>query len=175
MTDFARSGLMRTAGFALGAWIFAAAGLLSAAEREIQNGSTVSIHYVLTVEGQVVDRSAPGQPLTYVQGMGQIVPGLERNLKGMRRGDKKQIVVEPEQAYGPVHPDAFQNVPKKSFRDSKSIRVGTIVNGTHSGRAVRATVIAVEKDQIVLDLNHPLAGKTLTFDVEIAEVKAPKN
>lgn len=138
----------------------------------IQNGSTVTIHYTLTVENKVVDSSVGKTPLVYVQGSGQIIPGLEEKLAGAKPGDKKRVTVPPEKGYGPVNPDAFQNVPKKSFHNYKNLKVGSLVTGNLGGRPVHATVMMMDDKNVVLDLNHPLAGKTLQFDVQVVDVKS---
>ena len=142
---------------------------------KIQNGSTVSIHYTLTVDGQVVESSWGKEPLTFVQGSRQVMPGLEEQLAGLKQGDRRQIVVAPEKGYGPVNPQAVQKVPKKSFKDAATLKVGGVVNGqTGDGRPFRAVIVAMDAKDVTLDLNHPLAGKTLQFSVEVMDVKPGK-
>src|SRR3989338_2964885 len=121
-----------------------------------QNGARVTINYTLTVENKVVDSSAGGKPLTYVQGSGQIVPGLEEQIKGLQQGDKRRIIVSPVKGYGQVDPEAYQNVPKTSFKNGKKLKIGQVVNGQYAGNPVRATIIGMDKKNFVLDLNHPL-------------------
>ena len=163
---------MKKAAFWLGILIcFAGMELLYAAAPVIQNGSTVAFHYALTVDGRVVNSSQGKQPLTYVQGMGQIIPGLEEQLQGLKRGDKRRIIVPPAKAYGHVDQDAYQNLPRKSFRNAKALKVGSIVNGEFGGKPVQATVLAINDGMVTLDLNHPLAGKTLQFDIEVVDVR----
>lgn len=137
----------------------------------VQNGSTVTIHYTLTVDHKVVDSSIGKKPLIYVQGLGQIIPGMEEQLKDLKQGDKKHITVPFNKGYGPINSEAFQNVPRKSFKNSKFLKVGGIVTGQYKGNPVEATIIAIDKKNVILDLNHPLAGKTLDFDVEVMEIK----
>jgi FKBP-type peptidyl-prolyl cis-trans isomerase SlyD len=132
------------------------------------------MHYTLTVDGKTVDSSRNGQPLAFVVGTRQIIPGLEEQLMGLHAGDKKKVVVPPEKAYGPVRPDAIQKVPRKNFRDIKDLKVGMTVTARGQGNVIQARVVEVGKDNVSLDMNHPLAGKTLNFDVEIVSVeKAP--
>lgn len=138
----------------------------------IANGSMVTMHYTLTVDGQVVDSSRGGTPLEYVQGGGQIIPGLEEQLEGLKTGDVKKVEVGPEKGYGPVNPDALQVVPKSAIENPGAIAVGAILDGQIGGQPVQATVVKVDGDNFTVDLNHPLAGKTLLFDVEIMDVKA---
>lgn len=153
---------------------FGAGGLKAAGLPEIQKGSEVTFHYQLTVDSKLVDSSPAGSPLTYVQGSGQMIPGLEEQMKGLKKGSKKKFSVPPEKGYGPVNPQAFQNVPLKSFRKAKGLKVGTIVSGKFSGSPIQARVIAIEDKNVTLDLNHPLAGKTLQFDVEVLKVAPPQ-
>ncbi len=137
----------------------------------IQKGSTVTIHYTLKVDRKMVDSSIDREPLTYVQGLGQIVPGLEEQLIGLNQGDKKHVTVSPDKGYGPIYPDAFQNLPRKTFKNSKSLKVGDVVTGQFNGGPVRATIQDIDRKNVSLNLNHPLAGKILEFDVEVVKVK----
>ena len=140
----------------------------------IQKGSQVSIHYTLTVDGKVIDSSVGKQPLTYVQGSGQIIPGLDEEMLGMKAGMKKHVKVPPEKGYGLVDPEAIQKVPKSSFQDAKALKVGMTVNGQSGDHPMQAKVTAISSKYVTLNLNHPLAGKTLNFDVEVVEVAAAK-
>ena len=137
----------------------------------IKDGSKVSINYKLTVEGEVVDSSDGKDPLTYTQGSGQIIPGLERQLLGLKVGDKKSVVVEAKDAYGERNPNAVQKVERNAFKDVDALKVGTVVGGQVSGQEFQAIVAAIDPKEITLDLNHPLAGKTLNFEIEIVSVQ----
>lgn len=138
----------------------------------IKKGSTVKINYTLTVDNQVVDSSTGGEPLTYVQGSGQIIPGLEEQLEGMKPTEKKHVTVSPEKGYGAQDPKAFHKVPRKAFQDGQKLKVGDIVSGDAGGQKFQAKIAGVDKEEITLDLNHPLAGKTLNFEVEVVDVQA---
>lgn len=140
-------------------------------ENMIKKGSKVSIHYVLKVEEEVVDSSEGREPLSYVQGSSQIIPGLEKELEGLKPGDKKSVDVPAENAYGKHDPEAIQTVPKKVFKEPDVLKVGHIVTGSAQGHEFQAVVVAIDKDNVTLDLNHPLAGKKLHFDVEIVSVE----
>lgn len=141
----------------------------------IEKGSTVKIHYTLTVDGAVADSSGGREPLSFVQGSGQIIPGLEEELSGLRTGDKKKITVDAAKGYGQRNDQALQKVPKTAFGDTKSLKVGDVVSGQgQGGRQFQAIVTAIEDKEITLDFNHPLAGKTLNFEVEVMEVQTPK-
>jgi FKBP-type peptidyl-prolyl cis-trans isomerase 2 len=137
----------------------------------IQNGSKVKVHYALKVEGQVVQSTFGQDPLTYVQGSGQILPSLEKELEGLNEGDKRAIELPPERAYGQRDPEAFRKVSLSAFRDPDSIRRGQKVAGELEGRKFEAAVAAVGSDGVTLDMNHPLAGRTLEFQLEVVEVQ----
>lgn len=136
----------------------------------VQPGSEVKLHYTLTVDGQAVDSSRQEEPLTFTSGSGQIIPGLEEQLQGLKAGDKRAIVVLPEKGYGPIRPDAVQKVPKKNFKNAGEIKVGSTVTAQNGGRLLQAKVTSVGKNDVTVDMNHPMAGKTLNFDVEIVNV-----
>jgi FKBP-type peptidyl-prolyl cis-trans isomerase SlyD len=137
----------------------------------IKEGSKVSINYKLTVDGVVVDSSDGRGPLTYTQGSGQIIPGLEKQLAGLKAGDKRSVVVEAVEGYGEHNPDAVQKVPRAAFKEADKLKVGSVVGGQVGGQDFEAVVVAVDPKEITLDLNHPLAGKTLNFDVEVVSVE----
>jgi FKBP-type peptidyl-prolyl cis-trans isomerase SlyD len=141
----------------------------------IQNGSSVSIEYTLKDDsGQVLESNKGKTPLTFTQGHQQIIPGLERELIGMRPGEEKQVVVKPEEAYGEVVPNAQTEVPKDAI-PKEGLKVGTtLIARSGSGEPRPVVVKEIKETTVVLDLNHPLAGKTLHFDVKILGVQAPK-
>jgi FKBP-type peptidyl-prolyl cis-trans isomerase SlyD len=140
----------------------------------IQTGSEVKLHYTLTVDGQTVDSSRSGEPLSFTAGAGQIIPGLEEQLKGLKTGDHRAITVLPEKGYGPVHADAIQKVPRKNFQNAGELRVGSTVTAQSNGRMLQARVTQVDKDMITVDMNHPMAGKTLNFDIDVVDVSNGK-
>ena len=138
----------------------------------IGNGSRVKIHYRLSVEGRLIDSSKGRDPLEYVQGAGQIVAGLESHLARLKPGDKTKVAVPPEKAYGEYKKEAVQKIPRDAFEESDGLEVGRIIQGkTLEGQEFSATIKSVEGDEITLDLNHPLAGQTLLFEVEILEAE----
>ena len=170
--------MLRQAVFLSSAFILVSGAARAQASAEISDGSTVTIHYVLTVDGKIRDSSKGKKPMSYVQGTGQIIPGLEQEIRNLKVGDEKRIIVAPGDGYGPVNPDMFQNVPKKSVKGRSKLKIGSTVSGQFGGRQVNAVIIGEDKDNFILDLNHPLAGKTLQFDVEIVEIsrkRAVKN
>lgn len=140
-------------------------------QNKIGIGSIVQMDYTLKVEGEVVDSSNGKKPLEFTQGTGQLIPGVEKELAGLTIGDKKDFTVSPEDGYGNVNPEAFQVVPKSAFQDAENLKVGGIVSGQKGNQTFQAKIIEVQGDSIKLDFNHPLAGKSLNFDVAIVSVK----
>jgi FKBP-type peptidyl-prolyl cis-trans isomerase SlyD len=139
---------------------------------KIANGMVVSIDYKLHLgDGEVVDSSEPGEPLQYVHGVGQIVPGLEKALEGLEKDARKQVVVAPEEAYGAHEPAGVQEVPKKEFGEELPELGRPYTARGPEGEMVPFVVREIREDVIVVDLNHPLAGRTLHFDVAVVEVR----
>lgn len=138
----------------------------------IQNGSEVKMHYTLKVDGEVVDSSKSGEPLPYTHGTGQIVPGLESQMAGHKAGDKFEATVSPKDGYGEHNPAGLRDVPWAAFGGKKDgLKAGDVVSGQANGRPFQAKVLEVGKSGVKIDLNHPLAGKTLVFSIEVVEVK----
>ena len=139
---------------------------------EISADRVVLIHYTLKDDsGAVIDSSAGGEPLAYIQGHGNLVPGLEKALEGKQQGDSVAVSVAPADGYGIHNAELIQRVPKRSMQGSGEIKKGTQFQArTDDGMRV-FTVTAVVGDMITLDGNHPLADKTLNFDVDIVTVR----
>lgn len=139
----------------------------------IKENSAVSFHYTLTDDaGQKIDSSAGQDPLAYLHGAGNIIPGLEKALAGKVVGDQLNVSVTAEEGYGPVQKELIQEVPRSSFQGVESIEVGMQFEAqTGQGGAVPVTVTAVTEEIVTVDGNHPLAGKSLNFDVTIEEVR----
>lgn len=138
----------------------------------VSEGKTVKVNYTVTVDGKVVDSSKGRDPLTFKAGGGQIIPGFEKAVMGMKAGEKKSFKVSPEEGYGKIDPKAIQNVPKNQLPKGIEPKAGMTLHAqTKDGRQIPAKIIEVKKDVVVVDLNHPLAGKTLNFDVEVIDVK----
>jgi len=144
------------------------------AEAAAKPGDTVAIHYTGTLEdGSVFDSSDGRDPLEFEVGSGQIIPGLDSEIPGMNIGEKKTVVVEPEDAYGPVDPDAKQPVPRADIPDEIPLEVGLPLQvETPEGQAIQVTVAEITDETVVLDANHPLAGETLTFAIELVSISA---
>ncbi|MFH1767719.1 MAG: peptidylprolyl isomerase [Candidatus Omnitrophota bacterium] len=138
----------------------------------IQNGRRVSFDYTLTVEGEVIDSSEKDSPLEYVHGKGQIISGLEKRLEGLKVGDKKTITVTPEEGYGIVNPQAITEVPRRSLPKDLELKEGRYLQvQTSRGGILPAKIIEVKDDTVSLDVNHPLAGKTLNFKIKIVSIE----
>lgn len=140
----------------------------------VEAGKTVQLDYKLTVDGQVVDSSEGRGPLSYVHGQGQIIPGLERELAGLHVGDAKDVTVTPEDGYGVVDPQAFVEVPRTELPKDVAPEVGMMLQGrSNDGKPFQARIAEVKDENVKLDLNHPLAGKTLSFNVKVVEISTP--
>jgi FKBP-type peptidyl-prolyl cis-trans isomerase SlyD len=140
---------------------------------QVAADSVVLIHYTLKDDqGQVLDSSAGGDPLAYIQGHGNLVPGLEKALEGKSAGDRVEVTVAPADGYGTRSEELVQRVPKRQLQGSGEIHKGMQFRAqTDEGLRV-FTVTAVVGDMVTLDGNHPLADQTLHFDVEITDVRA---
>ena len=137
----------------------------------IANDHVVKFHYTLTnSEGEVLDKSE-GQPLVYLHGAGNIIPGLENALTGKTAGEKLIVNVPAEQGYGEYNPDLVQEVPSQMFQGVENIEAGMQFQAQTDDGVQIVTVKSVEGDTVVVDANFPLAGQDLTFDVEIVEVR----
>ena len=137
----------------------------------IKDSMDVGIEYTLTVDGAVVDSTDGKTPFHYVQGQHQMIPGLERQLAGLHVGDTKDVTVAPADGYGEIDPSAFVEVPKTQLPKEVTPTVGMVLRGVNpDGQSFRAKISQMKDTTVVLDLNHPLAGKTLNFHVKIVEV-----
>ncbi len=141
---------------------------------QAKNGDTVRINYTGTLQdGQAFDSSEGRDPLEFVLGSGQIIPGLDAAISGMAVGDTKTVQVPSDQAYGAVNENARQAVPRSEIPDNVPLDLGTQLQmQTPQGQVVQVTVAEVTADEVTLDANHPLAGKDLTFAIEIMGIDA---
>ena len=139
---------------------------------QIGNETVVTIHYTLTdAKGVVLDSSAGEEPLSFVHGAGTMIPGLEKALLGKSPGESMKISVAPADGYGLRDEDLVQKVPRKNF-PIEDVEVGMHFQ-TRSPNGPRIiTVLATDDENITVDANHPLAGATLNFDVQVLEVRA---
>jgi len=140
---------------------------------QIADSTVVHFHYTLTSpKGDVIDASPSGEPLAYLHGAGNIVPGLERALEGRSAGDRLDVVVSPEDGYGPRDPELVHAVPRGAFVGVEQIQPGMQFQTQGAHGAMVVTVTAVDEQTVTVDGNHPLAGEPLHFAVEIADVRA---
>lgn len=137
----------------------------------IKKGTKVSIEYTLTVDGEQVDSNKGQAPLEYTHGESQIIPGLESKLIGLKKGDTKSVTVQPSEGYGERNDEAFAEVPKASI-PAEAHEVGAqLMTQDKEGNVLQPVVAEIKPDTIVLDFNHPLAGKELNFEVKVLEVE----
>ncbi|MDX5299436.1 MAG: peptidylprolyl isomerase [Gammaproteobacteria bacterium] len=133
----------------------------------------VTIHYTLTNdEGEVLDSSEGRDPLSYLEGAQNIIQGLERELTAQQTGAKLKVSIQPADAYGEVQEDLIQPVPRAAFQGVDSVEVGMQFQASGPGGPQIVRVIGLDGDTVVVDANHPLAGQTLHFQVEIVETRA---
>jgi FKBP-type peptidyl-prolyl cis-trans isomerase SlyD len=137
----------------------------------ISDGSTVSIEYTLTLDnGEVIDSNVGQKPLTYEQGKGQIIAGLESELDGLEAGDEKKVSVMPEAGYGPVRQEAIMTLKRDQLPENAR-EVGTQIQAQGpNGQTLQGKVVSLTEEKATLDFNHPLAGENLHFEVKILEV-----
>jgi FKBP-type peptidyl-prolyl cis-trans isomerase SlyD len=139
---------------------------------KVQDGQVVLMNYTLKVDGEVLDTSVGHEPLEFLQGAGNIIPGLEEELYGMGIGESKNVVVAPEEGYGTIDPEAFVEVPREDFPPTIPLEVGVELQVTNQdGQPLSARIDSVSDESVKLDFNHPLAGKELRFEVTIVGLR----
>jgi FKBP-type peptidyl-prolyl cis-trans isomerase 2 len=156
------------------ALVISSSALHAEETKVITEGSKVSLEYTLALDsGETVDSNAGDEqdPLVYTQGNNEIIPGLESELNGMAVGDEKKVTLEPEEAYGPVNPDAFQEVPLEQLPEDARQEGQLLIMQDQQGNKQQIRVSEIREETALLDLNHPLAGKTLHFDVKVLDVQ----
>lgn len=140
----------------------------------VANDVVVSMAYTLKINGEEVDSSAESDPLEFLQGSHNIITGLENQIYGMKIGDTRQVVVTPEDGYGDVDPQAMIDVPRSEFPPEMPLEVGVALElRDEDGEIFPAIIVEVTPATVKLDFNHPLAGETLHFDVEVVDLRAP--
>ena len=137
----------------------------------ITEGNLVKVSYTLRVDGNVVDNTEEEKPFEFQIGKNQVIPGFEEGIKGMEVGEKKSFEVSPDKGYGYEDPRGMQEVPKDKLSPDVKPEVGMTLHGTRpDGQTFSARITEVKENVIVVNLNHPLAGKTLNFEVDVIEV-----
>jgi peptidylprolyl isomerase len=137
--------------------------------KQVANGDTVRVHYTGTFDdGSEFDSSVGREPIEVTVGTGQVIPGFENALVGMTEGDTKSVTVEPEHAYGEPDDRLVQVVERTRIPAEVNLDVGIVLQASDSaGNPMRLTVVEFDNDNVTLDANHPLAGKTLIFDLQL--------
>ncbi|MGW8145058.1 MAG: FKBP-type peptidyl-prolyl cis-trans isomerase [Anaerolineales bacterium] len=143
---------------------------------KVADNVVVSLDYVLTIDGnREIDRSEKGAPLEYLHGFNNIVPGLEMELAGLKVGDERMVIVQPEQGYGELDPDGLTEFSRETFPPDLKLKVGETImmRDKESGDSYQAYIKEIKTDAVLLDFNHPLAGETLHFHIKIAGIREP--
>jgi len=139
---------------------------------QAKSGDTVHFHYTGTLnDGSVFDSSEGRDPLSFTVGAGQIIPGLDSAIEGMAVGEQKTVTIASDEAYGPYQPEARQAVPREQIPENIPLDPGTMLQmQTPDGQAVPVMIAEADDSTVVLDANHPLAGKDLTFEVALVAI-----
>lgn len=142
------------------------------ANLSIQDGIVVTLDYVLRVDGEIVDQSSDNGAIEFLQGYGQIIPGLERSLYGMVVGESKQVTVSAADGYGEIDEEDYAEVPRSEFPDEIPLEAGVELQmRDQDGDIFDATIAEVREDTVLLNFNHPLAGKALEFSVTVLKLR----
>lgn len=138
----------------------------------IETGNQVSVHYTGTFDdGEVFDSSQGRDPLSFKVGAGQMIQGFDQAVLGMRQGESKKITLGPDEAYGPRNEELLIDIPNANFPDDMKLEVGMMLQmSNEQGQPVPATIAEINEESVKMDVNHPMAGKTLNFEIEIVEV-----
>ena len=141
----------------------------------VKKGDKVKVEYIGTLEdGSIFDSSDKNDtPIEFIVGSGQLIKGFEDAVVGMKVGEEKEIKIPPEEAYGPHNPEFVKDMPRDIFPENKQIKIGMIfLVSLQSGRQIPVWISKISENSVTVDLNPPLAGKTLTFKIKIVEIAA---
>ena len=139
---------------------------------QVGKNTVVAIDYTLTDDqGEVLDSSKGREPLAYLHGSGNIIPGLEKALEGKESGEAFSVRVPPEEAYGERTDELKQAVPRDMFQGVDDLQVGMQFQANAGGQTQIVTVVGIEGDQVTVDANHPMAGVALNFEVEVKDIR----
>jgi FKBP-type peptidyl-prolyl cis-trans isomerase 2 len=153
-------------------FLFASAAVFAAAPLKIENGKEVTLTYKLSVKGTLLEAADPSEPFIYTHGKKMIVRGLEKELGGLKVGDRKTILVLPEEGYGLVNPKAFLEVSKEKLPPEVTVEKGIWLEARDpKGVPQLVRISEVKEKTVTLDFNHPLAGKELEFQIEVLSIK----
>ncbi len=140
----------------------------------VQDNQVVTLDYEMIVEDETLESTEEGEPIVFIQGLGQIIPGLEGALYGLKVGDQKTVTIQPEDAYGEYDPESLQEVKIEEFSEEIPLDVGTFLDlRDDEDEVLSAQIIATDEETVTLDFNHPLAGKTLTFKLTVTNLRPP--
>ena len=141
-------------------------------DKVVKDGAVISLQYTLSGEnGKTIESNKGQEPLKYTQGAKQIIPGLEKGVAGMKVGEEKRVKINPEDGYGPVENKAFQEFPKEKVpQEMQKVGVELMLKGPQ-GQAFPVRVKEIKEKTVLIDMNHPMAGKTLVFDVKILDIQ----
>lgn len=138
----------------------------------VKDNIVVTLDYKLIVEDEMMESTEDGEPIKFIQGLGQIISGLENALYGLKIGDQKTVVIQPGDGYGEYDPESLQEAKKEEFSEEIPLDVGTFLDlEDDEGDILSAQIVAAEEDTVTLDFNHPLAGKTLTFEITLTDLR----
>jgi FKBP-type peptidyl-prolyl cis-trans isomerase SlyD len=138
----------------------------------VQDNMVVKLDYTLIVEDEIMESTDEGDPIEFIQGIGQIIPGLEDALYGMKVSEKKVVEIQPEDAYGEYDPDSLEVADIDEFSEEIPLDVGTFLDlRDDEGEVLSAQIIEADEETVTLDFNHPLAGKVLVFEITVAALR----
>jgi FKBP-type peptidyl-prolyl cis-trans isomerase SlyD len=145
---------------------------MSESKLTVQANTVVTLDYTLTVDGEVVDQSQESGPIEFLQGSGQVIPGLENALYGMASGESREITVQPADGYGEEDVDAYAEIPRSEFPAEIPLEIGVQLQlRDEDGDEFEAYVEEVQDKVVILNFNHPLAGKELNFAVTVVDIR----
>ena len=137
---------------------------------QIQTGASVTLHFSLALEnGHIIDSNFEGNPATFSVGDGNLLPGFESSLLGLEVGDEREFIISPENAFGQHNAQNVQAVDRGNF-DESELEIGSILSFQNGDGELPGVIIALEKNQVMVDFNHPLSGKNIVFQVKILEI-----
>ena len=138
----------------------------------IENNQKVALRYELKVDGNLLDSNLDGEPLEFAFGSGQIIPGLESRIQDMSEGESKDVIVPAAEGYGEYSEDAQQTLPKEQFQSIENLQVGMPLQAQgQNGQPIQVVVKDIQDESVVIDLNHPLAGKELNFAITVESIR----
>ena len=140
---------------------------------QVKENNTVKVHYIGKLsDGQIFDSSEGKEPLEFTLGQGRLIPGFEKGLIDMKLNEKKTITISKEEAYGEPHEELIQEVQKSQLPPDMAPEVGMgLISKSEDGQEMNLVIVEVKEETIIIDGNHPLAGKELTFDLEVVDIK----